>query len=47
MTTGEKLFVDANQGFSPDLASDQIGMLVDYGVDWFEEPFIATANSSE
>ena len=47
MTTGEKLFVDANQGFSLDLASDQIGMLVDYGVDWFEEPFIATATSSE
>ena len=47
MTTGEKLFVDANQGFSLDSASDQIGMLVDYGVDWFEEPFIATANPSE
>jgi len=47
MTTGEKLFVDANQGFSPGSAADQIEMLVDNGVDWFEEPFIATANSLE
>lgn len=39
---GERLFVDANQCWSLDEARAAIPMLVDTGVEWFEEPMVAT-----
>lgn len=42
MRTGERLFVDANQCWSLDEARAAIPMLVDAGVEWFEEPMVAT-----
>jgi len=42
MQSGERLFVDANQCWSLDEARAAIPMLVDAGVEWFEEPMVAT-----
>lgn len=41
MQPGERLFVDANQCWSLEDARARIPMLVDNGVEWFEEPMIA------
>ena len=45
MKPGERLFVDANQCWSLDEARAAIPMLVDTGVEWFEEPMVATTPS--
>jgi D-galactarolactone cycloisomerase len=42
MKPGERLFVDANQCWSLKDARAAIPMLVDAGVEWFEEPMVAT-----
>jgi D-galactarolactone cycloisomerase len=42
MQTGERLFVDADQRWGLQGAKDQIMTLVDNGVEWFEEPMVAT-----
>ena len=42
MRTGERLFVDANQCWTLGEARAAIPMLVDAGVEWFEEPMVAT-----
>ena len=36
-----ELMVDANQGFAFDEARDMSQRLADYGISWFEEPFLA------
>jgi L-alanine-DL-glutamate epimerase-like enolase superfamily enzyme len=41
MKSGERLFVDANQCWNLAEARAQIPVLLDNGVDWFEEPMIA------
>ena len=42
MKPGERLFVDANQCWTLDEARAAIPMLSDTGVEWFEEPMVAT-----
>ena len=42
MKSGERLFVDANQCWTLDEARAAIPMLADTGVEWFEEPMVAT-----
>ena len=42
MRPGERLFVDANQCWNLEEARAAIPMLVDAGVEWFEEPMVAT-----
>ncbi len=44
---GERLFVDANQRWTFDEARAQLPVLVDNGVEWFEEPMIATAPAEQ
>jgi D-galactarolactone cycloisomerase len=41
MQQGERLFVDANQCWDLDQARARIPVLLDNGVEWFEEPMIA------
>jgi D-galactarolactone cycloisomerase len=42
MKPGERLFVDANQCWTLEAARAAMPMLVDSGVEWFEEPMVAT-----
>ena len=47
MQTGERLFVDANQRFSLAEARQQISLLEEMAVDWWEEPMIADAPADD
>ena len=47
MKAGERLFVDANQCWSLEEARAAIPMLLEAGVEWFEEPMVASTPAEQ